>query len=165
MPSDMNHDIREGILKFLDSVPYLIGQLRRQIACDDISQVIEAGALLWTISDRASKALAIMKIALREDAIGTLHGPGTKHFKGMDRGSASVTIPTPVMVIKPSDDMARLRRILGDVYDDIIEEKCEYHLRKGADDVIGGLSPEQQEALFEVLIITENKPRVSFKMG
>lgn len=126
---------------------------------------IAAGARLWDVLARAQKAVDLLKPALRMEARAKIQGAGSTTIEGTGMTRAIITIPESSLQIVKDADMAALKRMLGNKFAPMFEERVTYKCRPNIEQNIQRLNSKDQAAVFAVVKEVEGTPRVSFQFA
>lgn len=127
-------------------------------------EIVDLGQILWDLSSRASKTLGPLKTRLRKIAVERWGPePGARLFTGYQGSECVVTVPAPILRIRPGADMEALKNRLGDVlfrdYFDIKYAPKRNFTRR----VTACSDPERQKDLLATIDQGNGTPRVSFR--
>ena len=145
-----------------------IRTLVREVIADldptNMTDVVDVGTALASVVRISNDALNDIKTTFRTATLSALHnGPGTESFEGDDGKMVTVTVPPPSLRILKSVDIDRLRRALGDDFDNFFETRVSYKPRPGLGELIMDLpAGDLKNSLLLALEEVDNTPRVSF---
>jgi len=121
---------------------------------------VDAGGVLWALSEQADDALTPIKDRLRGEA--RQQGQGTHLFNGNGGTRCQVTVPTPQSSVT---DVATLRDALDPAaFDALFETVVAYKVRPDFAQRLLALPQDQQQAILRRMKMSDPTPRVSFKI-
>lgn len=149
----------------------LIGRLRHALTqvlsaaeiADGLSleDRVEIGQFLWWISSHAQGSLTPIKDSLRREGYSRQNGvPGRQILVGHSQDARCiVTIPQPVLKLRPGVDVEELRRLLGDDFNAFFSHTLTPR-REFAERAID--RPDLVQTLAKAVDTVTEKPRVTF---
>jgi len=129
----------------------------------DLSTRVEAGSVLWILSELAQEALTPLKKDLRTKALEELQGTsGTWTADGSGKGSAKVVVPSEALCIRKGTDPLTIKT--HPHWSDCFEVVQQVKVRKDAQSaIIKMASGSERDDLLDLLESRSNTPRVSLK--
>ena len=128
----------------------------------DLGSRIEAGSVLWVLSELAQDALAPLKKDLREIALEELNGSGTWTHQGDGSGHAKVIVPSESLNLRKNIDPLSIQG--NPHWADCFEIVHKVKVRREAQGTIAKMaSGDDRDQLLDQLESSQGTPRVSLK--